>query len=224
MKKLILTAIAVLSIGLLSNNLYAQTKPRDTTKKTLPRDTIKRPLPIPADTIKKVVPVDTTKKTTTTTTTTTVTKDTTTVKDIVATLANVAEESTLVAAIKTANLETELKGPGPFTVLAPNNGAFDAIPKGKLDSLMKDPTKAATILRGHIIAGKYDKAALIKALTDGKGKATLKTMDGQTLTLSVVNKKLAITDAHGTVVEVTSFDTPATNGIIDGINGVLMTK
>jgi uncharacterized surface protein with fasciclin (FAS1) repeats len=213
MKKLILTAMAVLSIGILSNNLFAQTKPRDTTKK-----------PMPMDTTRKMPPPDTTKKVSTTTTTTTVTKDTTTVKDIVATLANVAEESTLVAAIKTANLETELKGAGPFTVLAPNNGAFDAIPKGKLDSLMKDPTKAATILRGHIIAGKYDKAAFIKALTDGKGKATLKTMDGQTLTLSVVNKKLAITDAQGTVVEVTSFDTPATNGIIDGINGVLMSK
>jgi uncharacterized surface protein with fasciclin (FAS1) repeats len=203
MKKLIFTAIAVLSIGVLSNNLFAQVTPRDTTK---------RPLPM-----------DTTKKTTTATTTTT-TADTAATKDIVATLANVAEESDLVTAIKTANLETELKGPGPFTVLAPNNGAFDAIPKGKLDSLMKDPTKAATILRGHIIAGKYDKAAFIKALTDGKGKATLKTMDGQTLTLSVVNKKLAITDAQGTVVEVTSFDTPATNGVIDGINGVLMTK
>ena len=202
MKKLALTAIAVLSIGFLSNNLFAQTVPRDTTRKNPPMDTTRKA----------------------TTTTTTAPTDTAAAKDIVATLANVAEESDLVAAIKTANLETELKGTGPFTVLAPNNGAFDAIPKGKLDSLMKDPTKAATILRGHIVAGKYDKAALIKALTDGKGKATLKTMDGQTLMLSVVNKKLAITDAQGNVVEVTSFDTPATNGIIDGINGVLMSK
>ena len=137
MRKLILTAVAVLSIGFLSNNLFAQTKPRDTTKKTMPRDTIKRPAPIPTDTTKKVVPVDTAKKTTTTAPATTATKDTAAVKDIVGTLANVAEESTLVAAIKTANLETELKGPGPFTVLAPNNGAFDAIPKGKLDSLFK---------------------------------------------------------------------------------------
>jgi len=120
MKKSVLTVVAVLSIGLLSNNLFAQTQPKDTIKKTNPADTTKK---------------------TTTTTTTTVTKDTTTVKDIVATLANVAEESTFVAAIKIANLETDLKGPGPFTVLAPNNGAFDAIPKGKLDSLMKNPAK-----------------------------------------------------------------------------------
>ena len=191
MRKLILMVIVLSVIGLLSNNLFAQT-PKDTTKKT--------------------------------TTTTTMAKDTTAVKDIDATLANVADESTLVAAIKAANLETDLKGPGPFTVLAPNNGAFDAIPKGKLDSLMKDPTKMAVTLKAHVIAGKYDKAALIKALTDGKGKATLKTIDGQTLTLSVVDKKLAITDAQGTVVEVTSFDTPATNGVIDGVNGVLMSK
>jgi len=191
MKKLISMVIVLSVIGLLSNNLFAQT-PTDTTKKT--------------------------------TTTTTAAKDTTAVKDIDATLANVADESTLVAAIKAANLQTDLKGPGPFTVLAPNNGAFDAIPKGKLDSLMKDPTKLAVTLKAHVIAGKYDKAALIKALTDGKGKATLKTIDGETLTLSVVDKKLAITDAQGTVVEVTSFDTPATNGVIDGVNGVLMSK
>jgi len=191
MRKLILMVIVLSVIGLLSNNLFAQT-PKDTTTKT--------------------------------TTTTTVARDTAAVKDIDATLANVADESTLVAAIKTANLETDLKGPGPFTVLAPNNGAFDAIPKGKLDSLMKDPTKLAVTLKAHVIAGKYDKAALIKALTDGKGKATLKTIDGQILTLSVVDKKLAITDAQGTAVEVTSFDTPATNGVIDGVNGVLMSK
>jgi len=79
-------------------------------------------------------------------------------------------------------------------------------------------------LKAHVIVGKYDKAALIQALTAGKGKATLKTIDGQTLTLSVINKKLAITDAQGNVVEVTSFDTPATNGVIHGINGVLMSK
>lgn len=213
MKNLIITVAAVFSMGLFSNNLFAQTRPRDTIKKILPVDTTKKKLP--KDTIKKSV--------TTTTTTTTVAKDTS-AKDIVATLANVAEESTLVAAIKAANLETDLKGVGPFTVLAPNNGAFIAMPKGKLDSLMKDPSKLAIVLKAHIIIGKYDKAALIKALTTGKGKAILKTIDGQTLTLSVINKKLAITDSQGTIVEVTSFDTPCTNGLIDGINGVLMSK
>lgn len=164
---------------------------------------------------------DTTKKAATATTTTT---DTTSVKDVYSTLANIADETTLTTAIKSANLDTDLKGTGPFTVLAPSNEDFSAISKGKLDSLMKDPAKLATTLKGHVISGKYDKAALIKALVAGKGTATLKTIDGQTLTLSVKDKKLAITDAQGTTVEVTSFDTPATNGIIDGINGVLMSK
>jgi uncharacterized surface protein with fasciclin (FAS1) repeats len=163
---------------------------------------------------------DTAKKVTTTTT---ATADTS-AKDIVATLANVAEETTLTAAIKAANLETELKGPGPFTVLAPNNDDFATVPKSKMDSLMKDPVKLAVVVKAHIISGKYDKAALIKALVAGKGKATLTTIDGQTLTLSVKEKKLAITDAQGTTVQVTSFDTPCTNGVIHGINGILMTK
>jgi uncharacterized surface protein with fasciclin (FAS1) repeats len=199
MKKLAIRVIVVLIIGLLSNNLFAQVPPGDTSKKTPSVDTTKKAVIVPAA------------------------KDSTT-KDIVATLANVAEESTLVAAIKTANLETDLKATGPFTVLAPNNDAFAALPKSKTDSLMKDPVKLETTLKAHVIAGRYDKTALIKALTDGKGKATLKTIDGQTLTLSVLNKKLAITDSQGTVVEVTSFDTPASNGLIDGVNGVLMSK
>jgi uncharacterized surface protein with fasciclin (FAS1) repeats len=148
----------------------------------------------------------------------------TSAKDIVATLANVAEETTFTAAIKAANLETELKGAGPFTVLAPNNDDFATIPKSKLDSLMKDPTKLAFVVKAHIISGKYDKAALIKELVAGKGKATLTTIDGQKLTLSVKDKKLAITDAQGTTVQVTSFDTPCTNGIIHGINGILMSR
>ena len=194
MKKSILIA-ATLVIGLLSNNVFAQTQPTDTAKKT-----------------------------TTTTTTTTTATDTTSKKDIVATLANVASETTFSAAIKTANLETDLKAAGPFTVLAPSNDDFAALPKGKLDSLMKDPAKAAIILKAHVISGLYDKAAFIKALTAGKGTATLKTIDGQTLTLSVKDKKLAITDSQGNIVEVTSFDTLCTNGVIDGINGVLMSK
>ncbi len=191
MKKTVLIITTAMTIGLISNSLFAQTATKDTAKKAA-------------------------------TTTTAVSADST--KDIEATLANVAEETTLVSATKAANVDNELKGAGPFTVLAPNNDAFNAIPKTKLDSLMKDPTKLAITLNAHVISGKYDKAALIKALVAGKGKATLKTVDGQELTLSVKDKKLAITDAQGTTVKVTSFDTPCTNGIIDGVDGVLMSK
>ncbi|MGZ3874080.1 MAG: fasciclin domain-containing protein [Mucilaginibacter sp.] len=197
MKKSILIAAATLSIGLLSNNLFAQTT--DTAKKT-------------------------TTTTTTTTTSTPVAKPDTSVKDAQATLANVADLSTLVGAIKAANLDATLQGPGPITVFAPGNAAFAAIPKTRLDSLMKDPVKLATLVKAHVVAGRYDKAAIIKALTNATRTATLKTIDGQTLTITVVDKKLQIKDAQGNTAEVTSFDTPATNGVIHGINGVLMYK
>jgi uncharacterized surface protein with fasciclin (FAS1) repeats len=201
MKRSILIAAAALTIGLTSNSLFAQT--------TTTRDTAK-------------------KAATTTTTPTTgnmaAAKADTSAKDIDATITNVADLSTLVSAVKTANLDETLKGPGPFTVFAPDNTAFSAIPKTKLDSLMKDPVKLGTLVKGHVVAGKYDRAGLIKVLSDGKGAATLKTVDGQVLKLSVKDKKLAITDSEGNVVEVTSFDTPCTNGIIDGVNGVLMSK
>ncbi len=199
MKKSVLIIAATITMGLFSGSLFAQTPTKDTTK----RDTTKKP---------------------TSAVTNAIAKPDTTTKNLLATLANVAEESTFAAALKTARIDSLLTGAGPFTVLAPNNDDFNSLSKTRLDSLMKDPVKLSLTLKAHIIAGRYDKAALIKALTDGKGKATLKTIDGQVLGLSVINKKLAITDAQGTVVEVTSFDTPSTNGVIHGINGVLMYK
>jgi len=202
MKRSVITTVIALAITLISNTLFAQTQRKDT-------------IPHRRDTIAQRR--DTAKRTAAAT-------DTAAKKDIVATLANVAEEADFSKAIKTANLEADLNGPGPYTVLAPNNADFEALQNGKLDSLMKDPAKLSVTVKAHIISGMYDKAALVKALTAGKGTATLKTIGGQTLTISVKNKKLAITDPQGTVVEVTSFDTPATNGVIHGINGVLMSK
>ena len=194
MKKSILIFAAAISLSALTNNIFAQTMQRDTSKKTT---------------------------TTTTTTTTAPAAKADSVKDIDATIANVASLSTLEGAIKAANLSASLKDAGPFTVFAPDNDAFSAVPKTRMDSLMKDPAKLATLVNTHVVKGKFDKAAVIKALTDGKGKATLTTIDGQVLTLSVKDKKLAITDARGSTALVTSFDTPATNGIIHGINAVL---
>ncbi|MGZ3810786.1 MAG: fasciclin domain-containing protein [Mucilaginibacter sp.] len=165
-------------------------------------------------------PKDTTKSTTTTTTTTTAPQTAT--GDIVSVLTSSPDYATFELGVKSANLETTLKGAGPFTVFAPNNTGFSKLPQGKLDSLMKDPTKLATVLKGHVVAGKYSKADIIKALSAGKGKTTLKTIDGQILTLSVFEQKnLQITDAQGNSALVTSFDLPATNGTIHGLNGVL---
>jgi uncharacterized surface protein with fasciclin (FAS1) repeats len=195
MKKSILIIAAAISISALTNNVFAQTMQRDTSKKTT--------------------------TTTTTTTTPAAGAKADSVKDIDATIANVASLSTLEGAIKAANLSASLKDAGPFTVFAPDNDAFSAVSKTKMDSLMKDPAKLATLVNTHVVKGKFDKAGVIKALTDGKGKATLTTIDGQILTLSVKDKKLAITDSRGSTALVTSFDTPATNGIIHGINAVL---
>jgi len=195
MKKSIVFVVAV-AIGLMSTSVFAQTTP---TTPTTPPTT-----PPPATTAPAAAADS--------------------VKDVQATLANVADLSTLVAAIKAANLDASLKAAGPFTVFAPDNTAFSAIPKEKLDSLMKDPVKLAKMVNAHVIAGKYDKAGIIKLLTNAQRSGTLKTVDGQTITVAVVNKKVQLTDADGNTAQITSFDTPATNGVIHGVSGVLMYK
>lgn len=162
-----------------------------------------------------------TTKSTTPATTTPATPQTAT-GDIVTVLTSSPDYATLGLAVKSANLEPTLKAAGPYTVFAPNNAAFSKLPQGKLDSLMKNPAKMSTVLKEHIVTGTYTKADIIKVLTDGKGKATLKTIDGQTLTLSVFEQKnLQVTDAQGNSALVASFDLPATNGTIHMLNGVL---
>lgn len=199
MKKSIVIVAAVV-IGLMSTNVFAQTTPTTPAQPTTPPATTQ-----PAATPAPAAAADS-------------------VRDVQGTLANVADLSTLVAAIKAANLDESLKGAGPFTVFAPDNTAFSAIPKDKLDSLMKDPVKLAKMVNAHVIAGKYDKAGIIKLLTNAQRSGTLKTVDGQTITVSVVNKKVQLTDADGNTAQITSFDTPATNGVIHGVSGVLMYK
>jgi len=206
MKKSIVIVAAVV-IGLMSTNVFAQTTPT-TPKPATP--TQPTPTTPPATTQPAVTPAPAAAADS--------------VRDVQGTLANVADLSTLVAAIKAANLDASLKGAGPFTVFAPDNTAFSAIPKDKLDSLMKDPVKLAKMVNAHVIAGKYDKAGIIKLLTNAQRSGTLKTVDGQTITVSVVNKKVQLTDADGNTAQITSFDTPATNGVIHGVSGVLMYK
>ena len=99
-------------------------------------------------------------------------------KDIVDNAVKSADHTTLVAAVKAAGLVETLKGPGPFTVFAPTNAAFAALPAGTVDSLLKPESKPALtkVLTYHVVAGKMDAAALTKAITAGGGKATLKTV------------------------------------------------
>ena len=160
---------------------------------------------------------DTTKKTTTTTT-----PATEGASDVVGALASNADYSTALAAVKTAKLDSVLKTGGPYTIFAPNNIAFSNLAPGKQDSLLKDPVKLATLLKGHVVTGKYGKADIIKALNAGKGKATLTTLDGQTLTLSIsADKKLQLTNVAGSTAQVTLYDLIGANGVVNGINGIL---
>ena len=165
---------------------------------------------------------DTSKKTTTTTTITTTTTNNA-AADVVGALNSNPDYTTAALAVKTADLESVLKTGGPYTIFAPNNNAFTKLPAGKLDSLMKDPVKLAALLKGHIVNGKYAKADIIKALTAGKGKATLTTLDGQTLTLSISKTStLQLTNSAGSTAEVTLYDLIGGNGIVNGLNGVLL--
>jgi len=166
---------------------------------------------------------DTTKKTTTTTATTTaVAPAADGASDVVGALASNADYSTALTDVKAAGLDATLKTGGPYTIFAPNNAAFSALPPAMADSLAKDPAKLATVLKGHVVNGKYGKAEIIKALNAGKGKATLTTIDGQTLTLSVTaDKKLQLANAAGNTSQVILYDLVGANGVVNGLNAVL---
>jgi uncharacterized surface protein with fasciclin (FAS1) repeats len=156
-------------------------------------------------------------------TTTQTSAETAPLGDVAAILTSNADYSTAALAAKAANLDASVKGTGPYTIFAPNNSAFTKLPSGKLDSLMKDTSKLARVLKTHVVVGKYDKAEIIKVLTAGKGKAELTTIDGQTLKLSVSPKStLQLTDPAGNTSEVVLYDLIANNGVVNGINGILM--
>jgi uncharacterized surface protein with fasciclin (FAS1) repeats len=195
MKKSVLIAIASVTIGFLSTNAIAQTQQQDTTKR---------------DTTNKTAPASTAAPSAAS-------------GDVVGVLSSSTTFAPMALAIKNADLEATLKAAGPFTVFAPNDVAFSKVPKPTMDDLMKDHAKLAKVLKYHVVAGKYTKTDIIKALGAGKGKAVLKTIDGDTLTLSVNDKSnLQITDAKGNAALVISFDSMASNGVIHGLNGVLM--
>ena len=113
-------------------------------------------------------------------------------KDIIDNAVNSKDHTTLVAAVKAAGLVDTLKSAGPFTVFAPTNAAFDALPAGTVDTLLKPENKATLtkVLTYHVVPGKMDAAALTKAITEGGGKAMLKTAAGGTLTATGKGKQV----------------------------------
>lgn len=132
--------------------------------------------------------------------------------------------STLVAAVKAAGLVETLQSAGPFTVFAPTNAAFDALPAGTVDTLLKPENKStlAGILTYHVVAGNVEAAALIGMIKDGGGKATVTTVQGENLTAMLDDGKVKLTDAKGNVATVTATDLKQSNGVIHVIDTVLM--
>lgn len=148
-------------------------------------------------------------------------------KDIITNAVNSKDHTTLVAAVKAAGLVGTLQGAGPFTVFAPTNEAFAALPAGTVDDLLKPENKArlTTVLTYHVLAGKYDGAALRAAIKKGGGKAMLKTVAGQELTFSMNGpNNITIWDANGRYADISVYDVYQSNGVIHVIDKVLLPK
>lgn len=144
-------------------------------------------------------------------------------KDIVDNAVNSKDHTTLVAAVKAAGLVDTLKGPGPFTVFAPTNAAFDKLPAGTVDTLLKPENKdtLVKILTYHVVSGKMTAADLKKAIKAGGGKAALKTVSGGTLTATMSGGKIMLTDEKGGMATVTIADVMQSNGVIHVIDAVV---
>jgi uncharacterized surface protein with fasciclin (FAS1) repeats len=134
--------------------------------------------------------------------------------------------TTLVAAVTAADLVATLQTAGPFTVFAPTNDAFAKLPAGTVESLLKPENKAtlAKILTYHVVAGNLDAVAVLKAIKDGKGKVKLTTVSGGTLTASLKDGKVILTDEKGGFATVTATDLKAGNGVVHVIDTVVMPK
>ena len=147
-------------------------------------------------------------------------------KDIVDNAVNSADHTTLVAAVKAAGLVETLKGKGPFTVFAPTNAAFDKLPAGTVDTLLKPENKGmlTNILTYHVLAGRFDSNAIAKKIRAGNGKAWLKAVNGGTLTAWMDGNSLVLTDEKGGQSRVTIGNVYQSNGVIHVVDTVLLPK
>lgn len=145
-------------------------------------------------------------------------------KNIVENAMNSKDHTTLVTAVKAAGLVGTLEGPGPFTVFAPTNAAFDKLPAGTVDTLLKPENKdqLVKILTYHVVPGRLTTKDIAKLIKKGDGKAELKTVQGEMLTATMQDGKLVLTDAKGGVSTVTIADVIQSNGVIDVVDTVLM--
>ncbi len=145
-------------------------------------------------------------------------------KTIVENAVNSKDHTTLVAAVKAAGLVDTLSGAGPFTVFAPTNEAFAKLPPGTVDTLLMPANKAmlTAVLTYHVVPGRLSAADLMKMITAGHGKAMLKTVQGEPLTLTSQGGKIFIQGAKSGVAEVTIPNVFQSNGVIHVVNSVLV--
>ena len=145
-------------------------------------------------------------------------------KDIIDNAVNSKDHTTLVAAVKAAELVETLKGDGPFTVFAPTNAAFDKLPEGTVETLLKPENKAQLqgVLTYHVVAGKFDAASVIELINKNKGQAKVKTVNGEELTLTLRGKNVVVMDNQRNAAVVTQADVFQKNGVIHVVDGVLL--
>lgn len=146
-------------------------------------------------------------------------------KNIVENAVNSKDHTTLVAAVKAAGLVETLQSAGPFTVFAPVNDAFENLPAGTVENLLKAENKGelTAVLTYHVLAGRYDFDALSKAIMAGNGKAKMKTVQGAELTFMRNGKRnIQVMDTKGNVANISTYDVYQSNGVIQVIDKVLL--
>ncbi|MGV8996935.1 MAG: fasciclin domain-containing protein [Parvibaculaceae bacterium] len=145
-------------------------------------------------------------------------------KNIIENAVNSKDHTTLVAAVKAAGLVETLEGPGPFTVFAPTNEAFDKLPKGTVETLLKpeNKEKLTKILTYHVVAGNYSGAQLAALIAKDGAKAKLTTVAGEDLMLSMSKGKIVVKDSKGDKAHVTIADVNQSNGVIHVVDTVLL--
>ncbi|MEP6904680.1 MAG: fasciclin domain-containing protein [Gemmatimonadales bacterium] len=135
--------------------------------------------------------------------------------------------TTLVAAVQAAGLVETLRSKGPFTVFAPTNDAFSALPEGTVANLLKPENKAALakVLTYHVVSGRLDFDALMKLIQKGGGTANLKTVSGGTLMAMTNGKRnIIIKDESGNVSNISTYDVYQSNGVIHVVDRVLLPR
>lgn len=147
-------------------------------------------------------------------------------KNIVENAVNSKDHTTLVAAVKAADLVDVLASDGPFTVFAPTNEAFEKLPKGTVETLLQpeNKTQLQTILKYHVAAGKWSAATIVAAIKKGNGKYSFQTVSGGTLTAWMKGKDVYITDENGNSSRVTIADVNQKNGVIHVVDTVLLPR